>query len=126
MEVVGRRAGTALDPSIAEAFVRCGRELLTEIASSDASVAVIEAEPEPCRRVSEPRLEEVARAFADMIDLKSPFTHGQRPLSRSSPRLPQPISASRRTKSLACAGRAFCTTSVEPVFRTVSGTSRAR
>ena len=76
VEVLGQRAGTALDPSIAEAFVRCGRELLTEITSSDASVAVIEAEPEPCRRVSEPRLEEVARAFADMIDLKSPFTHG--------------------------------------------------
>jgi len=76
VEVVGRRAGSALDPSIAEAFVRCGRKLLAEITSIDASVAVIEAEPEPCRRVSEPRLDEVARAFADMIDLKSPFTHG--------------------------------------------------
>ena len=75
VEVLGRRAGTALDPFIAEAFVRCGREL-TEIASSDASVAVIEAEPEPCRRVSEPDLDQVARAFADMVDLKSPFTHG--------------------------------------------------
>ncbi len=76
VEVVGRRAGTALDPSIAEAFVRCGRELLAEITSTDASVAVIEAEPEPCHRVSEPRLDEVARAFADMVDLKSPYTHG--------------------------------------------------
>jgi HD-GYP domain-containing protein (c-di-GMP phosphodiesterase class II) len=56
--------------------VHCGRELLTEITSTDPSVAVIEAEPEPCCRVSEPRFEEVARAFADMIDLKSPFTHG--------------------------------------------------
>ena len=76
VEVVGRRAGTALDPSIAEAFVRCGRELLAEITSTDASVAVIEAEPEPCRSVSESRLDEVAQAFADMVDLKSPFMHG--------------------------------------------------
>src|SRR5688572_10842260 len=52
VEVVGRRAGSALDPSVAQAFVSCGRELLTEITSTDASVAVIEAEPEPCRRVS--------------------------------------------------------------------------
>ena len=76
VEVVGRRAGTALDPSIAEAFVRFGRELLAEITSTDASVAVIEAEPEPCRSVSESRLDEVAQAFADMVDLKSPFMHG--------------------------------------------------
>lgn len=76
VEVVGRRAGTALDPSIAEAFLRWGCELLAGIASADASVAVIEAEPEPCRRVSEPRLDEVARAFADLVDLKSPFMHG--------------------------------------------------
>lgn len=76
VEMIGRRAGTALDPSVAEAFLRCGRELLTEISSTDASVAVIEAEPEPCRRIAEPGLDEVARAFADMVDLKSPFMHG--------------------------------------------------
>jgi HD-GYP domain-containing protein (c-di-GMP phosphodiesterase class II) len=76
VEVIGRRAGTALDPSIADAFLRCGRELLAEVASSDACVAVIEAEPEPCRRIAEPDLDNVARAFADMVDLKSPYTHG--------------------------------------------------
>jgi HD-GYP domain-containing protein (c-di-GMP phosphodiesterase class II) len=75
-EVIGRRAGAALDPSVAEAFLRYGRELLAEIASTDASVAVIEAEPEPCRCIAEPRLDEVAHTFADMVDLKSPFTHG--------------------------------------------------
>jgi HD-GYP domain-containing protein (c-di-GMP phosphodiesterase class II) len=75
-EVIRRRAGTALDPSIADTFLRHGRRLLAEIASADASVAVIEAEPEPRRRIAEPRLDEVARAFADLVDLKSPFTHG--------------------------------------------------
>ncbi len=76
VEMIRRRAGTALDPSIADAFLRDGRKLLDEITSADASVAVIEAEPEPHLRIAEPRLDEVARAFADLVDLKSPFTHG--------------------------------------------------
>lgn len=76
LEVVRRRAGTALDPYIGEAFLRCGRELLAEIASIDASVAIMEVEPEPRYWISEPHLDEVARAFANMVDLKSPFTHG--------------------------------------------------
>jgi len=75
-EVIRRRAGIALDPSIADAFLRHGRELLAEITSADASVAVIEAEPQPPRWITEPRLDEVARAFADLVDLKSPFMHG--------------------------------------------------
>jgi hypothetical protein len=75
-EVIRRRAGTALDPSIADTFLRHGRELFAEITSADASVAVIEAEPEPRYWIPEPRLDEVARAFADLVDLKSPFMHG--------------------------------------------------
>jgi HD-GYP domain-containing protein (c-di-GMP phosphodiesterase class II) len=75
-EVIRRRTGSALDPSIADAFLRHGRELLAEITSADASVAVIEAEPEPHLRIAESRLDEVARAFADLVDLKSPFMHG--------------------------------------------------
>jgi HD-GYP domain-containing protein (c-di-GMP phosphodiesterase class II) len=75
-EVIRRRAGTALDPPIADAFLRHGRELLAEITSADASIAVIETEPEPHRWITEPRLDEVARAFADLADLKSPFMHG--------------------------------------------------
>jgi HD-GYP domain-containing protein (c-di-GMP phosphodiesterase class II) len=75
-EVVRRRAGTALDPSIADALLRHGRELLAEITSADASIAVIETEPEPHRRIAETGIDEVARAFADMVDLKSPFMHG--------------------------------------------------
>jgi HD-GYP domain-containing protein (c-di-GMP phosphodiesterase class II) len=76
LEVTRRRAGTTLDPTVADAFLRRGRELLAEIASADASVSVVEAEPEPRHWVPEPRLDEVARAFADLVDLKSPFMHG--------------------------------------------------
>jgi HD-GYP domain-containing protein (c-di-GMP phosphodiesterase class II) len=75
-EVIRRRAGTALDPSVADAFLRHGRELLAEITSADSSVAVIEVEPEPHRQITDSRLDEVARAFADLVDLKSPFMHG--------------------------------------------------
>ena len=75
-EVIRRRAGSALDPSIADTFLRHGRELLAEISSADASVAIIETEPEPHRQIAEGRLDEVARAFADLVDLKSPFMHG--------------------------------------------------
>jgi HD-GYP domain-containing protein (c-di-GMP phosphodiesterase class II)/DNA-binding CsgD family transcriptional regulator len=75
-EVIRQRAGTALDPSIAHAFLRHGRELLAEITSADASIAVIEAEPEPHRQITEAGIDAVARAFADLADLKSPFMHG--------------------------------------------------
>jgi HD-GYP domain-containing protein (c-di-GMP phosphodiesterase class II) len=73
-KVIRQRAGSALDPSIADTFVRHGRELLAEITSADASIAIIETEPH--RLIAEGRLDEVARAFADMVDLKSPFMHG--------------------------------------------------
>jgi HD-GYP domain-containing protein (c-di-GMP phosphodiesterase class II) len=75
-ETIRRRAGGALDPSVADTFLRHGRELLAEITSADASIAVVETEPEPHRRIVESRFDEVARAFADLADLKSPFMHG--------------------------------------------------
>lgn len=75
-EVIRQRAGTALDPSIAHAFLRHARELLAEITSTDASIAVIEVEPEPHHQITEAGIDAVARAFADLADLKSPFMHG--------------------------------------------------
>lgn len=75
-EVVSRRAGKMLDPGIASAFLERKRELLEWIAEIDPLPATVDAEPAPVRRVSERGLDESARAFADMIDLKTPFTHG--------------------------------------------------
>jgi len=75
-EVVRRRAGRMLDPEIASAFLERRRELLEGIAEVDPLSATVDAEPTPVRRVSEAGLDECARAFADMIDLKTPFTHG--------------------------------------------------
>jgi HD-GYP domain-containing protein (c-di-GMP phosphodiesterase class II) len=76
VETIRRRSDSALDPSIASEFLRHGIQLLEEISSADASVAVIDSEPKPHRRIPEHRLDDVAAAFADMVDLKSSFTHG--------------------------------------------------
>ena len=76
IETTRDRSAAGLDPSITDAFLRHGRELLAEIDAADAMVAVIDAEPRPHHYVPDAHLDEVARAFADMVDLKSPFTHG--------------------------------------------------
>jgi HD-GYP domain-containing protein (c-di-GMP phosphodiesterase class II) len=76
VELVRRRAGGWLDPSLAPVFTEVGAAILREIGSTDAWNAVLEAEPEPREWVPEARLDDVARAFADVVDLKSPFFHG--------------------------------------------------
>lgn len=74
--VIRQRSGGALDPSVADAFLRYGPDLLTEMASIDVWEAVVEAEPEPRRWIPEQRLDGLARAFADMVDLQVPFIRG--------------------------------------------------
>jgi HD-GYP domain-containing protein (c-di-GMP phosphodiesterase class II) len=75
-DVIRRRAGTALDPVIAASFVKSAPELLKEVVSDDVWEAVLAAEPRPQRLVSHTELDQLARAFADAVDLKSPFMHG--------------------------------------------------
>jgi HD-GYP domain-containing protein (c-di-GMP phosphodiesterase class II)/DNA-binding CsgD family transcriptional regulator len=74
--MVADRAGGWFDPGIAAAFEAHGLELLVDIGSADVFREVLEAEPEPRRTVGPVELVEVAAAFADMVDLKSPFHHG--------------------------------------------------
>jgi putative nucleotidyltransferase with HDIG domain len=74
LAVVRERAGSTLDPAAAEAFRRSGPLLLAEAAAGDPWKAVVAAEPEPRHWIPEGRLDAVARAFADMVDLKLPFT----------------------------------------------------
>jgi hypothetical protein len=73
--VVRRRAGGWFDPVLAETFGRCGTDILDEIGSRDVWEAVLEAEPAP-RTIGPEGLDGLARAFADMVDLKSPFLLG--------------------------------------------------
>jgi HD-GYP domain-containing protein (c-di-GMP phosphodiesterase class II) len=53
-----------------------GATLLAELDDTDLRAAVIDAEPEPRRFVAGPGVDEIAAAFGDLVDLKSPFLHG--------------------------------------------------
>lgn len=76
VEMVRRRSGGWFDPRVAETFVRVGPDVLRSLAEADVWAAVPAAEPRPVRRLSSTRLDEVAAAFADFVDLKTPFTLG--------------------------------------------------
>jgi HD-GYP domain-containing protein (c-di-GMP phosphodiesterase class II)/DNA-binding CsgD family transcriptional regulator len=73
---LGRRSGRQLDPELTAAFIKHGPSLLEEIAEADVWQAVLEAEPAPRGVIPGHRVDEVARAFGDMVDLKTTFTPG--------------------------------------------------
>jgi HD-GYP domain-containing protein (c-di-GMP phosphodiesterase class II)/DNA-binding CsgD family transcriptional regulator len=76
VEVIRRRAGGWFDPGAAEAFARFGADILDQIGSRDVWEAVLEVEPEQQRTIGMEGLDGLARALADMVDLKSPFMLG--------------------------------------------------
>jgi putative nucleotidyltransferase with HDIG domain len=63
-------------PGVAGAFARVGAAILDEVGAQDVWEAVLEAEPEPRRTIGTEGLDGLARALADMVDLKSPFLLG--------------------------------------------------
>jgi HD-GYP domain-containing protein (c-di-GMP phosphodiesterase class II)/DNA-binding CsgD family transcriptional regulator len=73
---VRRRAGTQLDPNLADLLIEKADELLGDLDEIDAYQAVLDAEPEPVRRVEKGDVIEVARTFGNLVDLKSPWLHG--------------------------------------------------
>jgi len=73
---VRRRAGTQLDPNLVDLVIERADELLGDLDEIDAYQAVLDAEPEPVRRVEKGGLTEVARTFGNLVDLKSPWLHG--------------------------------------------------
>jgi HD-GYP domain-containing protein (c-di-GMP phosphodiesterase class II) len=75
-EVVRERAGGWFDPDAARVFEGVGSALLRRLAEADVWAEVLEAEPVPARRVPPGQLDSIARAFADMVDLLTPFTLG--------------------------------------------------
>ena len=76
VEMARQRAGGWFDPAVADTFVRVGADILDSLAAADVWVEVTAREPEPVRRLPAARLDDVAGAFADMVDLKTPFTLG--------------------------------------------------
>jgi HD-GYP domain-containing protein (c-di-GMP phosphodiesterase class II)/DNA-binding CsgD family transcriptional regulator len=73
---IRRRAGTQLDPNLADSLVERADELLGDLDEIDPYQAVLDIEPEPVRRVEKDQLTEVARTFGNLVDLKSPWLHG--------------------------------------------------
>ena len=71
-----RRAGSWFDPAVAEAFEAVGPTVLRRFEDEDPWTMVLAVEPEPVRRIARDRLTNVAEAFGDVVDLKTPFTLG--------------------------------------------------
>jgi hypothetical protein len=65
---VSRRAGRALDPSVAAAFCTGAAAMLGELSGADALPAAVGAEPRPVVMVSGTDLDDVCRAFGDAVD----------------------------------------------------------
>lgn len=76
LELMRARAGRAYDPSVVEAFVRVGPDVLSALDGADEWEAVLAAEPAPVATVGPAMLDQVLAAFADFTDLKSPWLRG--------------------------------------------------
>ena len=76
LAAVKKRRGAGYDPDVADAFLRNAREIFSEVPPGPLYEAVLDAEPEPRARISASALDGMAHAFADFIDLKSPYTTG--------------------------------------------------
>jgi putative nucleotidyltransferase with HDIG domain len=74
VEMVRRRAGRWFDPAVAATFEATGPDLLRRLEHTDVWAEVLLVEPRPHRCVLSSHLDDVAAAFADMVDLKTTTT----------------------------------------------------
>ena len=75
LEAVRRQTSRWLHPRIANVFSTIGTSLLQEVNEVDPFELVLELEPAPVIRLSDD-VDHVAKAFGDVVDLKTPFLHG--------------------------------------------------
>jgi HD-GYP domain-containing protein (c-di-GMP phosphodiesterase class II) len=75
-DVLRRRRSRAYAPGVTDVFLACGEAWLAEAAQPSVWEAVLTAEPPPQALVDDGRLDAVLGAFADFVDIKSPFTLG--------------------------------------------------
>jgi HD-GYP domain-containing protein (c-di-GMP phosphodiesterase class II) len=76
VDALTRRSGGMLDPAIVDVFLANASDLLAEATAHDPRERILEIEPEPVIEKDSGALADVARAFADVADLKTPYTHG--------------------------------------------------
>jgi HD-GYP domain-containing protein (c-di-GMP phosphodiesterase class II) len=70
------RAGSLLDPAVADAFSTHAAELIAEARAGDPRALVVEREPAPVAERAEEELRGIAAAFGHVADLKLPALHG--------------------------------------------------
>jgi HD-GYP domain-containing protein (c-di-GMP phosphodiesterase class II) len=75
-QIVMRRSGGEYDPLVADAFLSRSDDLLDAVDADSVWDAVLDVEPRPHPWLPESRLDALAAAFADFVDLKSPYTLG--------------------------------------------------
>ncbi len=75
---IRRRSGTWFDPTLADAFDRLAvsTEFWATLASPDLNDTIIAMAPKEAQGVDDDYLDDVAAAFANVVDSKSPFTNG--------------------------------------------------
>ena len=75
IHALSRRAGGMLDPTIVAALT-ADRSILAESEAGDPRQRILEEEPAPVVEKNVAELPQVAAAFGDLADLKTPYTHG--------------------------------------------------
>ena len=75
-EMVRRRSAGWLDPAAVRAFERCAGDVFAELEAGSVWDAVLEREPAPSVTLPERRVDDLAQALADVVDLKSPYLLG--------------------------------------------------
>jgi response regulator RpfG family c-di-GMP phosphodiesterase/DNA-binding CsgD family transcriptional regulator len=73
------RSGSEFDPELARLWLGSSHDLFGQIGRESVWDETLAEEPEPHLWVSPAHLDEVCRALADFVDLKSPFTAGHSP-----------------------------------------------
>jgi DNA-binding CsgD family transcriptional regulator len=74
--VVRSRRGGEFDPEFADLWLANSGDLLRADSGESVWEEALQAEPEPRRTVAREHLDEVGRALADFVDLRSPYTRG--------------------------------------------------
>ena len=76
LDAVRKQSGGVLDPELARAFEADSDALLATAGADDLHAAALDAEPRPARTLPAARLVDVAAAFGDIADLKTPHLLG--------------------------------------------------
>jgi HD-GYP domain-containing protein (c-di-GMP phosphodiesterase class II) len=76
VEVARERRGTQFDPALVDVFVDLASELFGDLEQVEPWDAVLTAEPDHGRLLSDDELDAALEAVADFVDVKSPFTIG--------------------------------------------------